>query len=132
MSSNALAQGHELDAVRVPLQNYLRAHESGEADWMRKAFAADARIVGQLNGQPIAWSVEQYAARFGGKPAADEAQRRRSVEILDLSGDAALAKVVLDYPTMRFVDHMALLKIAGEWKIVSKTFHAQPQAAAAP
>jgi len=132
MSSNALAQGHELDAVRVPLQNYLRAHESGEADWMRKAFAGDARIVGQLNGQPIAWSVEQYATRFGGKPAADEAQRRRSVEILDLSGDAALAKVVLDYPTMRFVDHMALLKIAGEWKIVSKTFHAQPQAAAAP
>lgn len=131
MSNTALAQGHEQDAVRVPLQHYLLAHESGDAAWMRKAFAGDARIVGRLNGQPISWSVEQYAGRFNGKPAADEAQRRRSVEILDLSGDAALAKVVLDYPAMRFVDHMALLKIAGEWKIVSKTFHAQAQPAAA-
>ncbi len=70
-------------------------------------------------------SVEQYAGRFSGKPADDESQRNRSVEVLDLTVDAAVAKVVLDYPTIKFVDYMSLLRIDGEWKIVNKSFNAQ-------
>ena len=31
-------------------------------------------------------------------------------------------RVVLDYPTVTYVDFFALLKIDGEWKIVNKTF----------
>lgn len=132
MTTALQAQNTELDAAKLPLQNYVRAHETGNADFMRQAFASDARIVGHMGGQLISWSVEQYASRFGGKPATDESQRSRSYEILDLSGDAAVAKVVLDYPAIRFVDHMALIKLAGEWKIVSKSFNAQAKPAVAP
>jgi hypothetical protein len=38
---------------------------------------------------------------------------------------------VLDYPTVKFVDYMTLLKINGEWKIVNKSFYAEPKAAPA-
>jgi len=72
-------------------------------------------------------SVEDFAARFNGKLANDEAQRKRSIEIIEMSGNAAIAKIVLDYPTIKFVDYMSLLKIDGEWKIVNKSFYAEPK-----
>jgi hypothetical protein len=115
------------DAASAPLRDYVRAQETGNAEFIRKAFAPDAKVVGYLKGQWISWSVDDYAARFTGKPAADEAKRRRHVELLDISGGAAMGKVVLDYPEITFTDHMALLKLDGEWKIVSKSFHAQPK-----
>jgi hypothetical protein len=71
---------------------------------------------------------DEYIAGASGKPPADEAQRKRSVEILDITGDVAVAKVVLDYPTVTFVDYMSLLKTESGWKIVNKTFNAQPKA----
>ncbi|HEV2666973.1 MAG TPA: nuclear transport factor 2 family protein [Blastocatellia bacterium] len=36
--------------------------------------------------------------------------------------------MVLDYPTVKFTDYMALLKVDGEWKIINKTFYAEPKA----
>jgi hypothetical protein len=35
--------------------------------------------------------------------------------------------VVLDYPNATFNDFFSLLKIGGEWKIVSKVFSSQPK-----
>jgi hypothetical protein len=124
-SPRVFAQDAELEAAKLPLQNYIRAHETGNADFVRKAFTSDAKIVGYISGNLISWSVEQYAGRFNGKAANDEALRKRSFEILDITGDAAVAKVMLDYPSIKFVDYMALLKIEGEWKITHKSFNVQ-------
>jgi hypothetical protein len=38
-----------------------------------------------------------------------------------------VARIVLDYPTVKFVDYMTLLKIDGEWKIINKSFYAEPK-----
>jgi Putative lumazine-binding len=115
----------EIDAVKVPLQNYIQAHETGNADFIRRAFTKDAKVMGYMGGNFISWGIEEYAGRFSGRPAEDEAQRKRSFEVLDVTEDAAVAKVVLDYPLVKFSDYMSLLKIDGEWKIVAKSFHAE-------
>ncbi|MEK7856674.1 MAG: nuclear transport factor 2 family protein, partial [Acidobacteriota bacterium] len=62
-------------------------------------------------------------------PAADESKRKRAIESIDIAGNAAIARIVLDYPTVKFIDYMTLLKINGEWKIVNKSFYAEPKAA---
>jgi len=41
---------------------------------------------------------------------------------LNIIGDAANAQLELEYETFYFIDFMHLLKIEGEWKIVSKTY----------
>jgi Putative lumazine-binding len=122
----------EREAVLLPLHQYVRAHETGDAAFIQLAFAKDARIVGHLGGSKISWTVDEYATRFSGTPAADEARRRRHVELLSVTGDAAVALVTLDYPAVKFADYMALLKIDGQWKIVSKSFHAEPKPDATP
>jgi len=52
----------------------------------------------------------------------EEAHRRRRIVSIDVAGDAAVAKVELDYPKVFFVDDLSLLKIDGEWKIAQKTY----------
>jgi hypothetical protein len=112
-------------AVAVPLENYIKAHATGNAEFIRKAFHPEAKVMFFADGKFNQWSAEEFVTRFKGTPAADEAKRKRSFEILDVSGNAAIAKVSLDYPTVKFTDYMTLLKIDGEWKIINKTFYAE-------
>ena len=37
------------------------------------------------------------------------------------------AKIDLDYPKVHFTDYMTLLKVDGEWKIMSKVYQARPK-----
>lgn len=125
--NSASAQETETDAAKIPLNNYLQAQATGNGELIRKAFFKDARIMAFRDGKLTNLSVEEFAARFTGKSAEDEAKRKRSIESLEISGSAGIAKIVLDYPTVKFVDYMSLLKIDGEWKIVNKSFYAEPK-----
>jgi hypothetical protein len=42
---------------------------------------------------------------------------------VDITGDAAAAKVIDDYVGMRFTDYLSLLKIKGRWMIVNKLYY---------
>ena len=118
----------EAAAARVPLESYINAHATGNPDYIRKAFFPDAKIMAYRDGKLLNLSVEEFASRFNGKPAADEAQRKRRIESLDITGNAGVARIVLDYPDATLTDYMSLLKVDGEWKIVNKVFNVEPKA----
>lgn len=120
----------ETDAVRDPLENYLNAHATGDPAYARKAFHTEGAMLFMLDGEYVSETFDAFIKRvFTGQPAPDEEQRKdkRTIESIDVSGNAANAKITLDYPAVRFVDYMTLLKINEEWKIVSKVFHAEPK-----
>lgn len=125
----SFAQGSEKEAVRVPLENYIKGHETGDAEYMKKAFHTEGNLIFVRDGKYTTRSFAEYIAGMSGKPAADEGKRKRAIESIDIAGNAAMARVVLDYPTVKFIDYMTLLKINGEWKIVNKSFYAEPKAA---
>jgi hypothetical protein len=118
----ARAQNAEEAAVRAAIEHYFRAHATGLGEHHRKVFHPEAKLFAVRDGKFWQLTSEEYISRSSGKPADDEAQRRRSIESVDITGNAAVAKVVLDYPQVRFTDYMSMLKIDGEWKIVNKTF----------
>jgi Putative lumazine-binding len=115
-------------AVRIPLEAYLRGHATGDSAAFRRAFFKEAKLLWVRDGQLATRTSDEYVAGASGRPPADEAQRKRWIESVDIAGNAAFAKIVLDYPTTRFVDYMALLKVGGEWWIISKSFSAEPKA----
>lgn len=121
------AQDKETESAKIPLNNYLKGQTTGDAEFIRKAFYTDARIVSFRDGKLTNLNVEEFAKFFNGKQAKDEAERKRTIESIEVSGTAAIAKIVLDYPTIKFTDYMTLLKIDGEWKIVNKAFFAEPR-----
>jgi Putative lumazine-binding len=114
--------------VRACIEHYFRGHATGDGENFRRAFHPDAKLFFIRDGKVTQWTLEEYAGRASGKPAPDEAQRKRRIESIDITGNAAIAKIVLDYPSVTFTDYMSLLKIGDEWKIVNKTFHANPKA----
>lgn len=123
----ALAQNSEEAAIRETIQYYFQGHATGNGEHFRKAFHQDAKLFFIRDGKLTQWTSEEYIARASGKPAADEAQRKRSIDSIDISGDAAVVKVTLDYPKVVFTDYMSMLKIDGQWKIINKTFYAKPR-----
>ena len=124
----ASAQTADKDAARLPLENYIKGHATGDSEFMKKAFHTEGNLIFIRDGKYMTRSFAEYIAGFTGKPAADEADRKRSIEMVEVSGNAGVGKIILDYPTVRFVDYMTLLKIDGEWKIVNKIFYAEPKA----
>jgi hypothetical protein len=114
-------------AVREALQHYLNGHATGQADEFRQAMYPQGTMYFIKDGQYAQVSLAEYIARAAagtGKPAADEAKRRRKIEFVDITGNVAVGKLILDYPDVRLTDYMELLKIDGKWQIVAKTFYA--------
>lgn len=114
----SLAQGNsEEDSVRACLANYM----SGDGARVEKAFHPSASMkyidaqTGEFKDVPIA----DYIARVkAGKPS----ERKIGVESLNIEGNAAHAKIKIETGTVILYDYMNLLKVNGEWKIVSKIF----------
>lgn len=121
----ASAQESEEAAVRAAIEHYFRGHATGQGEHFRKVFHPDAKLFFMRDGKLTQWTSEEYISRAAGKPAPDEAQRKRKIDSVDITGDSAFVKLTLDYPSVVFTDYMSLLKIDGRWMIVNKTFHAK-------
>jgi hypothetical protein len=126
-SAAAQAQPAAEAGARVPLELYIKGHATGNGDFWRQAFHPNARIEGIREGKLVSRTREEFAAGAAGKPADDEAQRQRRIVSVDVVDDAASAKIELDYPKVKFTDYFTLLKVDGEWKIMSKVYHADPK-----
>jgi metallo-beta-lactamase class B len=111
------------EGPRTAVEGYFMAHALGRGELITQNFAPDAKIQFVEDGQLKVWTRDEFAKRFQ-QPAADEYRRVRHVERLDMSGTAASAVVTLNYPQVLFTDHLSLLKIDGQWKIVGKVFFA--------
>ena len=114
-------------AIRAAIDNYFLAHSTGDGTHLLKVFRPELRMTWVKDGAFQMKTRDEFVAMFSGKPADDEAQRKRTIEMIDVSGNAAIAKIKLDYPKVTFTDYFTLLKIDGEWKIVNKSFHAEPK-----
>jgi hypothetical protein len=120
--------GAEEQAVRKALGYYLEGHATGKGSAFTQAFHPDAKLFFNRDGKFSQLTSADYIARATGSPAPDEAQRKRRIDFIDVSGDAAVARITLDYPGVTFTDYMSLIKVDGEWRIVNKIFHANRQA----
>jgi hypothetical protein len=114
-------------AVRATLDHYLAGHATGDPAEYRQAFDDEAKLFWIRDGKLMQRTDDDYIAGATGKPAPDEARRRRWIESVNITGTAATAKVVLDYPTVVMTDYMSLLKTPQGWKIVNKIFDVAPK-----
>lgn len=110
-------------AVRAALQHYLAGHATGRGEHFDTAFHDVANLYWIDDGVLRTRTSAAYIAGAGGSPAPDESERERRIAWVDVTGDAAVARIDLDYPGVFITDYMSLLKVEGEWQIVGKIFH---------
>ncbi len=113
-------------AACAPIEQYFLGHAHDDASYMRQAFLPSAHIESMREGVFTSWPLDVYCERFGGKPAADEATRRRSIDWIEVAGTAASARVTLVHGAITFTDYFVLLQTQDGWKIANKAFVGQP------
>jgi len=111
----------EEPAVRACLENYM----SGVGDRVEKAFdpSATMKYIDARDNTFKDVPIAEYIARV----KANTAKLDRKIEIvyLDIEGTAAQARIKIETDKFVLYDCMNLLKIKGDWKIVSKIFSRQ-------
>lgn len=123
LSATTKAQLEATDAagVRACLEEYM----SGDGNRMEKAFHPSATMkyidaaTGQFKDVPIA----EFIARA--KANTTKTERKIDIVSIDVEGNAANGKIKIEMPNVILYDYMNLLKVNGEWKIVSKIFSRQ-------
>ncbi len=108
-------------AISTTLNYYLEGGTQNDFSTLSKAFHPNATMksVGE-NGIRETNAVAFF--KKGMKPGPAQNRKTRIISV-DISGTAANARLEIEYDTFTFIDYMHLLKIDGEWKIVSKIFY---------
>lgn len=117
--------------VERPILAYFRYHQQGDPQGLAEAFHPDALLQWSEKGErkvltQKAWIARATEAKQAGKPRPEV---RCEIASLEIAGEAATAKVILDYPTFRFIDFMHLIRLEGGWKIVDKVYHREDRPA---
>ena len=131
-SSLSSASPSPTDEVKTAVELYFAGHATGDGSYWRRAFHPVAKLYSVKDGALAERTLDEFVGGASGKPPADEARRRRTIAAIDVAGDAAMVKVELDYPEVRFVDYLSLLRIDGRWVIVNKIFHREPRVPSTP
>ena len=122
MNNTTYVQDYQ--AIVAVLNQYNAGGAQADSSIMRPAFSSQATIFGvdgddQLTGGPIEDLFEIIDSAFRPSP-----QAKAAIARIDIVGTAASARVDTDdISGFRFTDFFNLLKVDGEWTIVSKIYH---------
>ncbi len=121
ISTGVYAQESEYVLVEKAVSYYLDGGTNNDFETLKKAFHPTATMK-FIRGENY---TEVNALEFFEKVMKPGSKQKRitQVEHINITGNAANARLRIDYPDFYFIDYMNLLKVDGEWKIVSKIFH---------
>lgn len=113
----------DYEEIMEVLNGYVKGVASGKSEVMKPSFHKDATMYGYVQGVGLSKGSIQnlYNVVDQGGLAQDLKAR---IDILDIEGTVASARVVLeDVHGSTYTDFQHLLKIDGQWKVISKIFH---------
>jgi len=104
--------------ITTCLENYI----SADADRLDKAFhpSATMKFIDPASGAFRDVPIAEYIQRT--RENTNKPQRRSEIVYINIQGTAAQAEIKFETDKYLLYDFMNLLKINGEWKIVSKIF----------
>ncbi|MDH4651841.1 MULTISPECIES: nuclear transport factor 2 family protein [unclassified Pseudomonas] len=113
------------DAIHRVVRDYVEGMVFADEHRLRRAFHPQSRIIGHFQGELEWLSVDDFAGAIldAGPVLAEDETPVWTIQALDITGDAASAKVVDDYADMCFTDFLSLLKIGGRWSIINKLYY---------
>jgi hypothetical protein len=125
VTATAQSASPQTNAIRAAVNHYFQGHATGDGSHFAKVFHPDAKLywIG-TDGSVMQRTAAEYIKGASGRPPADEAQRKRRIVSIDITGNIAMVKVELDYPAVKFTDIFSMVESKGQWWIVNKTYYA--------
>ena len=114
----------DIASVRAVLDSYVRG-SGGDVELLRSIFHPDASMNGYFGGRLGIGSPEPFFTEVAKLEASASSEAYRAeVEAIEVIGDVATATLVeTGFLGSDFVDFFHLIRIDGEWKIISKTYY---------
>ena len=125
-SWSAIGAAPETSGIEDTVRMYHKGADERNTDLLRKALHEKFRLVVTIDGKLSEIRKDMYVnlielEKIGGKP------RSLEIEVVDLSGDAAVVKAKMTGKGAVFVDYLSLVRDAGRWSIISNTPHIYPR-----
>jgi hypothetical protein len=116
----------DAEQIGALMQTYVEGARSGSSDDMRPVFHELATICGYVGPDLFAGPIGMFYEWHDENGAA--ADIRAGELQVDIEGTAATARIEIDNWTgHRFTDFFTLVKIDGQWQIMSKVFYLHPE-----
>jgi hypothetical protein len=116
---------NEIDEITTVMQAYIEGARTGKGAAMKPAFHDDATIFGYVGPDLFSGPIQGlYDWNDQNGPATGIQSRFTSIDVV---GTVASVRLDTDNWTgHRFTDFFNLVKIDGQWKVVSKVFYLHP------
>lgn len=123
ISINGYAQQDqaEIAAVEKVCNFYLEGGTNGDSVMFAKAFHPGGQMMFMRNDTVRIVSLKDFTARM--RHTLQKQDRKTKIESIEVYGNAAVAKLTVEYPGFYFHDIMSLLKTDEGWKITGKIFY---------
>jgi ketosteroid isomerase-like protein len=111
-------------AVVRAVQAYFDGIMNNDSTQLDFAFHPDAYLSATMDNGRVYRAAYSDWRKFTTRPKGDPTGKTNRITNLQMNGNAAVVTTVLDWPTVRYVDYLSLIKTGeDEWKIVSKIWH---------
>jgi len=110
-----------MQEIQTVLTYYLDGGTNGDSVMFSKAFVPDGQMRFMRNDTIMNVVLKDFMARM--RNTGTKTERKTKIENIQVFGNAASAKLTIEYPTFYFHDIMSLLKTKDGWKIVGKIFY---------
>jgi len=117
----AQTKEQEIEAIKVVCNYYLNGGTNGDSVLFSKAFSPGGQMQYMRNDTVVVVSLKDFMARM--PHSGKKVDRSAKIETVEVYGNAAIAKLTIEYQTFFFHDIMSLLKTKEGWKIVGKIFY---------
>jgi hypothetical protein len=116
--------------IRAVLEEYVTGWREGDVERLGRIFAVDEGRILWLSGNPgqetlMSMTFGQALQRRRPQPEYGQTWRILTLDVVD--EQLAVAKLDISRAGGSYVDYLVLQKIAGEWRIVTKTYVVRQQ-----
>jgi len=115
--------------IEAVLWDYLDGLYEGDADRLANVFLPDANLYAvNAEGEVTILSRDTWLEVVRGRKSSKDSGYPSTNQVvwIDVTGTTAVARVLCSFPPNGFTDTLCLLKTAGGWKIIAKTYHVSP------
>ena len=108
----------DIDLIQGTIQNYFDGWLTGDTTLLSKAMHSTCNLKFIREGQLVRVDKKRYVGNFKPRPRLPDTDTR--IVSIDITRNAASAKVEIVTPQRHFTDYFNLLKEGGQWYITDK------------
>ncbi|MCA1920470.1 MAG: nuclear transport factor 2 family protein [Flavobacterium piscis] len=113
----------DYEDVLAAMEGYVQGLKTGSIAELKKTFHQNAIMYGHLGDDLSQGSIDNlytYVEKFGAAP-----NIKTNLTVLHKTPTTAIVRIEMEHDAADedFTDYHSLIKINGEWKVISKLFH---------